>query len=115
MRSFLLLCAFILTRLIAFAQQPQHVLKNGVGFPVQTACYVNVVNPVKGCDVTVWGDKDTERLISTARQGTDTKVNDLDARLRQQITMMQASIKTLSDANDALTKRVNDLETKLKK
>ena len=41
----------------------------------------------------------------------DSKVNDL----KQQITILQQDIKTLSDANDALTKRLDDAERKLNK
>lgn len=44
--------------------------------------------------------------------GVDSRVGVLTQPLQQQIGTAQANIKTLSDANDALTKRLNVLESK---
>ena len=39
----------------------------------------------------------------------------LQDQLQKQLNILEANIKTLSDANDALTKRLNEVEAKLKK
>jgi len=42
-------------------------------------------------------------------------IANLQQQLQQQIDILKANIKTLSDANDALTKRINDVEALPKK
>ena len=45
----------------------------------------------------------------------DAKVSNLQKLLEEQIKLLKEDIKLLSDANNALTKRLDDVETKLKK
>jgi hypothetical protein len=41
-------------------------------------------------------------------------IADLQQQFQQQLNILKANIQALSDANDALTKRLNDVEAKLK-
>jgi septal ring factor EnvC (AmiA/AmiB activator) len=75
------------------------------------------------CEVMVFSDHDTQKLIADAQQAAQqaaqqTAQSNLDAvnkSLNDKISNLQQSIKALSDANDALTKRLNDLEQKVNK
>jgi hypothetical protein len=62
-------------------------------------------------------------VIGTACVGTFTSfadlqaqqakgIDDLKQQIQQQLNILKANIKALSDANDALTKRLDDIETK---
>jgi hypothetical protein len=63
------------------------------------------------------------RAVGTACVGTFTSWAELQAQqaknisdqLQQQVNLLKNNIKALSDANDALTKRLDDVESQLKK
>ena len=71
------------------------------------------------CDVTVWSDKDTERLIAAAQQNTQqvakANLDSVEQRLKDEINVLQAKVRGLSDDRDALTKRLDDLEKQITK
>ncbi|SRR5581483_775054 len=55
---------------------------------------------------TSWADLQAQQASNLAN---------LQDQIQKQLNILKTNIKDLSDANDALTKRVNDLEEKLKK
>jgi hypothetical protein len=118
-RSYLLIGGLMLATLLAPAQQPESVLLSGrgerVAFCPQAAA---LGGKPPGCEVAVWSAKDTERLIAVAQANGDRVQNNLNvfaARYEKTIAILDADIKRLSDANDALTKRIKDLEEREKK
>jgi TolA-binding protein len=71
-----------------------------------------------GCVVSVYSDQDTQRLMATVQQSAgqfaQTNQDSLRQSLEKEINTLQKQIQNLSDANDALTKRLDDLEKKNK-
>lgn len=123
MRRYQVLGLSLLASACMFGQQ--HVVKFGspTGSPAP-----NCVSQMQGsyqnggpaqCNVSVWSDQETNALIAQAQQNTaqatQLHLDDLEKRLNERIVALEGNIKQLSDENDALTKRLNDLEEKVNK
>jgi hypothetical protein len=71
------------------------------------------------CDVAVWSASDVQGIIATAQEttkaATQQKLDKLQHDLNEEMTALRKDIQRLSDCNDALTKRLNELETKQNK
>jgi len=105
----------------------EQVVKMAAPWPGQGTCVYLMAqrgangndHPYPPCMVTVINDQDTRKLIADAQQATQTtdqtNLEAVNKSLNYQINNLQNSIKALSDANDALTKRLNDLEQKVDK
>lgn len=66
----------LLVPVCTFGQQ--HVVKSGYVPNTLQPCTVQA--PPPGCDVTVWGDKDTQRLIDESKKSVETELTDLEKR-----------------------------------
>jgi len=120
MRASICMAVLIIVSTSMFGQQ--HVVKrdymwrsSGPWCPANEASG----NPDSHCDVTVWSDKDTERLIAAAQQNTQqaakANLDSVEQHLNDEINALQAKVRGLSDDRDALTKRLDDLEKQINK
>jgi hypothetical protein len=107
--------AVIFISLPAKTQEPQIVLRPRIPF-------INCVNaynasigipPNQACEVSVYDAPGTRSLISAAQNTVQTNLDALNKRLVTEIGTLQNNVKDLSLANDALTKRLNDIEKKI--
>jgi len=88
----------------------QHVVAGGEALYTCARLGFSADDNLRNCDVLVYNTTETDKRINDSQHAAETKINDLNARLETEIAILRVQIKTLSDANDALTNRLNKIE-----
>jgi len=112
MRLAFAVAVFVLSSSSVLAQQ-ETVIRTAPNNTTGQCQYFTIFSSTSlpaGCAAQVPSESAFENAIKTAQNNLDSS----NASLRELIELLQKHINDLAQANDALTKRVNDMEAKIK-